>query len=59
MCEENEHDFLLSSREEKESKKVLNGDPFGVWTHFHRGTLICRKCGMVKYVDLDVRKVRH
>lgn len=46
-----EHEFFLASKS-AELCKFLGY--CCLWKHFKIGTLVCRKCGEVKQVELDV-----
>ena len=51
-----EHDFFLAS---KSAELYQSLGYCCLWKHYKIGTLVCRKCGEVKQVELDVYKKVH
>ena len=51
-----EHDFFLASKSDELCKSL---GYYCKWKHYKIGTLICRKCGKTKQVELDVYEKTH
>lgn len=51
-----DHDFFLASKSNELCKKPEYGYK---WKHYKIGTLVCRKCGTTKQVELDVYERAH
>ena len=51
-----EHDFFLAS---KSDELCTSLGYYCKWKHYKIGTLICRKCGETKQVELDVYEKTH
>ena len=57
MFKKCEHDFVLSSITGEKTKWV-KVEKIWQWQSYKVGSLICRKCGAVKQVELDVCRKR-
>lgn len=51
-----EHDFFLAS---KSDELCVSLGYYCRWKHYKIGTLVCRKCGETKQVELDVYVKTH
>ena len=51
-----EHYFFLASKSDEFCESL---GYYCLWKHYKIGTLICRKCGETKQVELDVYEMIH
>ncbi len=51
-----EHDYFLASKSGEFQKSL---GYYCMWKHYKIGTLVCRKCGETKQIELDVYEIRH
>lgn len=53
MCKDGEHDYFLAHKSTEEVREI-NPYEYRHWFYFKIGTLVCKNCGSIKQVKLDV-----